>query len=414
MFKIYWFGLFGFTFVLLACAEKTPCPTKPVPMFGTLLSDSRYARENHRAGIRLATVSLAWGRYVPRKEQVDERYLAEIKSRIKAFREAGLQIILDLGMHYPPSWVFQIPHSRFVNQYGDPFIIVNKPGLNVVNAVFNQTVREQQMAYVDRVFNDLGTDFFAVRIGWGPYSELHYPWKGYKGKQNCYWGFDPIAQGKTNGLPPNMKPCPVPGWLPGTPSNHHESARLFLNWYLDSLAQFQNFQITTLRRHYQGRIIVPYANWGIRPGQIAEAVTGDLNGTSFAERYEQTHKGYDFARLIGAINDTNVVVYSTCVNAMAPWPCTVSMVDDDGDDPSKWSPIHYLASCAAQHRPPLTVAGENDGNDNLEAMQISFRRLQAYDLKFFVWAFDFQLHDKQRRYATIADYQRCIAQFRAN
>ncbi len=33
----------------------------------------------------------------------------------------GDQVILDIGLQYPPSWVFSYANSRFVNQYGDSF-----------------------------------------------------------------------------------------------------------------------------------------------------------------------------------------------------------------------------------------------------------------------------------------------------
>ncbi|MBI4976965.1 MAG: hypothetical protein HZC28_05750 [Spirochaetes bacterium] len=381
-------------------------------LYGTLISDTKLAAEDYRAGVRLATVGLSWGRYMPQKGRVDEAYVNEVRSRIKVFTDIGMRVVLDLGMHVPPAWIFDIPHSRFVNQYGDAFVITNKPGLNAVNGVFNQTVRDIQALYAARVFSDLGTNFYGVRIGWGHYSELHYAWKGYNGKKNCYWGFDDIAQGKAPGLAAGVKTCPVSGWLPGTPSGRHTNAAQFIEWYLDSLAQYQQFQITTLRKSYAGYLIALYANWGIRPGQIAEAVADDLDGSSFAERYEQTHKGYDVARFIASIQDDKVIVCGTCVNANSPWPATNNMVDDAGDDPAAWSPIHFISSCAARHRPPLSIGGENDGNDDVAGMRLSFERVRAYGLSFFMWAFDFQLHDKDRRYATIEDYKRHIAEQR--
>ncbi|MEK6796106.1 MAG: hypothetical protein AABZ39_15100 [Spirochaetota bacterium] len=401
---------------MILCAAlvlSTPLTARTTnTIFGTLISDTKHIDEDHRAGVRLATISLSWGRFFPEQERVNEAYVAEVRSRIEMFRTAGMHVVLDPGMHFPPVWIFDVPHSRYVNQYGDAFTITNKPGLNAVNGVFNQAVREAQLSYIARIFTDLGTNFFGIRIGWGHYSELHYAWKGYNGKKNCYWGFDPIAQGRTGGLAAGIKPCPVPGWLPGTPSDGHSNATLFLEWYLDSLAQYQNFQIAAVRRSFSGYCIALYANWGIRPGQLADAAACDLDGTSFAEQYEQTHKGYDFSRFITAITDEKVIVCGTCVNAASPWPMTNDIVRDDGDDPVAWSPIHYLASCAAAHNPPLLVGGENEGNDDVRGMQLSFARVRRFGLAFFMWAFDFQLYDKDKRYATIDDYRNAIERSR--
>lgn len=382
-------------------------PQAPV-LFGTLMSDPKRAVVSRQAGIPLASLSLNWGRFEPQRGHLDETYRDDVRSRLKTFAEAGQEVVLDLGIHYPPLWVFDTPHSRYVNQYGDPFAITNKPGLNAMNGVFNQPIRDAQESYVARVFRELGTNFFAVRLGWGHYSELHYAWKGYLGKKNCYWGFDPIAQGRAPGLAKGLAPCPVPGWHPGDPSEGHEKARLFLDWYLECLAQYQGFQIETLRRHFPGTLLALYANWGIRPGQFEEAISGDLNGSSFAEQYEQTQKGYDFSRFIRKVQDKRVLAYSTCVNAQMPWPMTNTWVDDTGSDPTRWSPVHFIAACANSNQNLMGLGGENDGNDDRPAMALSFQRVKAYDLKIFMWAFDFQLHDPSGRFATLDEYQTFI------
>jgi hypothetical protein len=100
----------------------------------------------------------------------------------------------------------------------------------------------------------------------------------------------------------------VPGWTPGNPSPNGEAAK-FLDWYLDSLVDYQNWQISSLRATgYNGKIMMLYPSWGIRPGQIEEAVATNLNGTTSVEKNGEIQRGYDFARQVRAIEDPKVVL----------------------------------------------------------------------------------------------------------
>src|SRR5690606_18425367 len=123
----------------------------------------------------------------------------------------------------------------------------------------------------------------------------------FAGKANCYWAFDPFAQGKKPGLPAGMTPCPVPGWKPGDASPDHASARAFIHWYLDSLKHYHDWQITTVRKHYAGPLMMLYPSWGIRPGQLDAAIAADLAGTTPAEKNGELQRGFDFARFIGGL-----------------------------------------------------------------------------------------------------------------
>mgnify|MGYP001177576467 FL=1 len=131
----------------------------------------------------------------------------------------------------------------YVNQYSDAFDPTGNPGSNGLNAVFNQHIRTVQATHLANLFKLFGNDFHAFRLGWGLYGELNYPHPDHLGKKNCYWAFDPIAQGKIEGLPPSLTPCPVPGWHPGQPSDNHNHARRFVNWYLKELLLFH---VTTI------------------------------------------------------------------------------------------------------------------------------------------------------------------------
>ena len=51
---------------------------------------------------------------------------------------------------------------------------------------------------------------------------------------------------------------PVPSWKPGAPSKNHTSARVFLNWYMNSLKNYHDWQIKTTRLYHSGRINMLY------------------------------------------------------------------------------------------------------------------------------------------------------------
>jgi hypothetical protein len=369
-------------------AERHASKTPAAYLFGTLQTDPRHIEDNYRAGLRLATLELGWNNYESHDGQFAAQYVARMQEKRDAFLRGGMQVVLDPGVQYPPRWIFDLPHSRYLNQFGQAFADP-APGMNGVNTVFNVALREKQARYLQRIFHDFGKDSYAVRLGGGWYDELNYPPHKYQGRQNCYWAFDAIAQGKAGDLPPGITPCPVPAWLPGTPSPGHRSAEQFLNWYLDCLRNYHDWQITTVRHWYSGRLAMLYPSAGIRPGQLRAAVAGDLAGKTSPEINGEIQRGFDFARFVSGVHDPRVVVYSTWLD-FPPRFC-----DDASPDPRRWSPIHHLASLAQQNPLKLQVWGENTGPGDPQAMDLCFERTRRYSLLGFMWAFEKSLYEKQ-------------------
>lgn len=392
--------------VAICCARSdvpaAPAAKAPTYCFGVLQADPAHAAQDAQAGIRLATLEVSWNRYEPRPGQFDARYLATVRRKADALRGAGMQLVLDLGLQYPPPWLFALPHSRFVNQYGDAYDLP-QPGKQRVNAVFNQALRDREDAYVTQVFADLGRDFFAVRLGWGYYGELNLPLPKFNGHVNCFWAFDDLAQGKAPGLPPGLPPCPQPGWVPGThagPSGGHRAAAEFMDWYCEALRNWQDWQVATVRKSYAGRLAILYPSWGLRPGGLAGAVAHDLEGSTSPELNGETQRAFDFARLVNAIRDPQVIVYTTWIDAHPPG------TNDAGDNPARWSPARYLASLADAHPLHLGKWGENTGRGDVAAMELSFRRMRDNGMLGLMWAFEPDLYDGQ--HATLEDYARLI------
>ncbi len=194
---------------------------------GILQTTVEHAQEDYRAGSRAVVLELAWDRAEPAPGWFDYNYLVEKQAEMEAYQLLRYQVTLDLGMQYPPAWVFDLPHARYMNQFGDVFCS-SEPGVDIPNAVFSQAVRDAQERYVRHVFRVLRDDFVLVRLGWMKYGELAYPAQQFNGHANCYWSFGDLAQGKATGLAQGLAPCPTPGWLPGSGLSTPTTARDFL------------------------------------------------------------------------------------------------------------------------------------------------------------------------------------------
>jgi hypothetical protein len=356
-------------------------------LYGALQDDPSRWTQERAAGLNVTVLEVPWSQYEPRQDAFDAGCIGRLKQRLAAARTAGFRVVLSPGWQYPPAWIFTLPHSRYVNQYGDTFADP-APGMAGFNAVFNQAVRVRQAIFLRRLVADLGTDFLAVRLGGGWYNELNYPPNRYQGQLNCYWAFDDLAQGRLPGLPAGVSPCPVPGWLPGAAAataGVDNPARSFVNWYLDSLQNYHDWQIATARSCFAGALVMLYPSWGIRPGQLDAAIADHLAGRTRAEVSGDVARGIDYARFVGGITDPKVVVYSTWLDAHTG--------NDVGADPDHWEPIHYLSFLALKNPRHLQVWGENTGGNDAAAMAFSFEQARRYHLPGLLWAFDRELYD---------------------
>lgn len=378
---------------------------------GTLMSDTSRTANQVAQGINCVSLTVSWNAFEPQEGVISETYALEIERKLNSFKRSGANVVLDFGMHYPPGWVTQVPNSRYVNQYGDAYILAES-GRNVVNGVFNKTIREKMAAHIGRVLNRFGAEnFFAVRVGGGYWAELHYPDHQFNSKSNCYWGYDAIAKNEVpNMLPEGISPNPVPEWKPGQSSTNNESARQFIHWYIGALSNYQNFQIATIRQHFNGLLNILYADWCVRPGQIDDAIATNLNGSSFAEFYGQLQKGHAPQQHIEALpDDVNLVAYTTSFNSVHPWSHDINFVNEGSSDPKDWSPVHFLSWLANNHNPKLKVWGENSGNNPYSQMQLIFQRIKDYGAMGVMWAFESSLYSSNPSYANLSDFVSLIA-----
>ncbi|HZG67453.1 MAG TPA: hypothetical protein VEZ12_11965 [Herpetosiphonaceae bacterium] len=349
----------------------------------------QHLEEERAAGVGAKVWSLSWREYFPEDGVVDRSYLQHKHAELTALRQEGFAVILSLGFHDTPRWVHSAgDNTYYVNQYGDRYN--SEEGAadrSDANLVFNRTLRPLVAAYVRQVFAEFGGDFAAVRLGGGRFGELTYPSAEYNGKENSYWAFDASA----------LAQSPVPEWRPGDPSPNGEAGR-FLSWYHSALTEFQTWQITMLREHYDGAIMLLYPSWGIRPGDVERAIAQDLDGSTAAERNGEIQRGYDFAAHISAIGDPDVIVTTTWLDADAS--------RDGGTDQRYWSPVKYLARLAADHPLRLAVFGENTGHGDREEMEHAAAQAQLYGLRGMAWFNAEELWSG--RYATLDDYRLII------
>lgn len=352
-------------------------------LFGTLQSDPSHAATQVAAGITVVELGINWDQFEPQEGVLNQAYITQQKAKISSFKTAGAQIVLDLGIQYTPSWVLQYPNSYYVNQFGDQFRPTDS-GKKIANMVFNQTLRDKQAKYMQSVFAQLGTDFYAVRLGGGWYGEVNYPDASYNGHTNAYWGYDLNALGALNNRPVTIPPMPNAQWVVGSNSTNHQEARNFIEWYLNSLKDYHDWQIHTVRQYYSGKLTMMYPSWGIRPGELESAIQNDLQGTTSPEINGEVQRGFDFARFVQGINDPNVIVYTTWIDS--------TYGDDANANPARWNPVHYLSNLAQTHNPPLQMWGENTGNGGNTQLTFSISQMKKFQLIGLMWAFEPQLY----------------------
>jgi hypothetical protein len=341
------------------------------------------------AGVRIKTFNLSWKKVYPANGVLDSSYLERKRRELSQLYESGFDVILLLGYHDVPGWVHEeYADSYYINQYGDRYEDVDNAG--DANLVYNPVLQKLTAGYIQTIFSYFGTNFVAVRIGGGRYGELTYPPAKYANRTNCYWAFDQNAIAKS----------PVPNWRPGDPSPQVEAAK-FLDTYLNSLVAYQNWQIATVRRSYAGSIMVLYPSWGMRPGDEDAAIRGNLSGSTSPEKNGEVQRGFDFARQVMAINDPNVIITTTWLDADAS--------ADNGSDLRYWSPVKYLAYLANRHPLSLPLFGENTGKGTRAEMDLSASQMERYHLVGMAWYNEIELFSGQ--YANLEDYRQVILKY---
>ena len=345
-----------------AVLAAAPAPPSGSMWFGVLQATEAHAQQEAAAGVTVGELELNWSAYEPGPGQFDAGYASQMRNRLNGLRAAGLNVVLDVGMQYPPAWIFNVDgNTRFVNQYGD--VWHGSLSEDVPNAVWDNAVRNAEAAYIARVAADLGAgNFWAVRAGGLLQNELRYPHDKYNGHSNAYWAFDAAAQSLS----------PVPGWRPGQPDSARAAA--FMNWYLQSLTDFQTWLTGTYRASFPSAWLqVLYPSWGLRPGDVDLAVQRNLDGSTAAAGWGTLEMGLDWPRQVAALRDSHVQLYNAWMER-----------GDDGSTASTMAPAHYLATLGAARG--LRTVGENANPGGSPAMMATVvQRARAWGLSGLMW-----------------------------
>jgi hypothetical protein len=324
----------------------------------------------YRRGVRAVLLEASWAAAEPRPGKFDEAYLGELAAQARRYRSMGFKVALNYGMEEAPSWLMALPGAHYVNQYGTAYTAYPVPDL-----IFDTSLRPFAQTFTDKILRLLGPLVCLVRVGGGYDGELAYPPPASGESVNQYWSYGPAAQ----------KKAPDPGWRPC--SKIPGEARAFLTWYLTSLADYQQWQIQSVRTVYAGQIAVLYPSVGFTAAQERQALSDNLCGHTAVEQTGAFARGWDHAQQVSMLSGPGIVVYST-------WT----------DNPAAIDQLGQLA--ARQHLP---LAGENSGYNTAAEMTRAVQEARAWHLTSFFWIRAQQAYCDCSGLATMEEYQHDIA-----
>jgi hypothetical protein len=390
-------------------------------LFGTLQSETSHASRDYNAGVRLATVDLSWASYEPRDGVFDANYISQMKIKISELKNAGFQVSLGVDLHYAPQWVLNLHNANYINQFGN-----STKGPNVV---FSQTIRNKAEVYIKRIMQDLGTEFYSVRIGFAPDAgEMLYPTAtDSQGNSNCYWAYDTNAQGTGKDLPSGMSHTPFPGWKPGQTTYNGRAFTTaqvdqWYQWYIKSLVQTGDWEQAT----FKAAGFTRYFAWllpgsGIRPFDYTREVNNYLGAgvnntdrnydTTVATRAPVWNKVIDY---IADKRNVQIQISSIADASGNPWANGCQPTDKQVTITDKaianWSSSRWITYNA--DRWGLRKTGENPGpHDSVSVMNAAANIMATCHLDAWYYAHDFSLYDGTAGAATINHYANVIQKY---
>lgn len=389
-----------------------PRPSATTPYtFGTLLSDDKNATQLYAAGVRVVHLELGWDLYEPNDGVFDAGYAAAAAQKLKTFQATGLQVVLGVGLQYPPSWVYNYPDSRYIDQDGR--------AAGPVNLTFNAVLRQRAAAYVTRVNQDLGlNNFVAVRIGSGGLTEALYPGADAGGGTNSYWAFDANAQ-RGAGRPATIAANPYPGWHPGQTTYQGQSftaaqVQRWYDWYLGAMVDGINWQLGVYRQlGFAGDEQVLLPGLGSRPDEYRAAIANHLNGVG--DDNHTMGRAAVWNKVIADLTTRErVVIYISSLADGSGGDDSCASADqtvrEDDSQVDSWSAARWISYNATRHG--LAKNGENPGRGDTNTygpnmLRAAVRQMQSCGLQGMMWAHEANLYDRSGG-VTVATYATAI------
>ena len=370
-----------------------------IVLYGTLGTKADTAAAEAGAGVRMAMLEVYWDRFEPRQNVVNQAYAAEVKAAQRAYQDAGMSVTLGLDMASPPSWVFGLADSHYINQYGQR---AGEPAF-----VFSNSVREAAADFMARVAGVVPFGgFLAARITSGGNGEMLYP-------DNGLWAFSSPALTGRN-LPAGMTANPFPGWRPGHTGITGAQVDQWVDWYVGGLVNVTRWAMNTCDSlGFRGYFMPVTPGSGTRPSDLAASAARYLTGDDTTAVGAVWHRYY--AKLP---NKSRVIAYVSSVadgsgnddrTLAADVSVPLSSPDMDG-----WSATRWITRIAHEYQ-LAGIAGENPGygaSRELDEryvdtsadgmMATALRQAKASGFTAFYWAHDVRLWDGTVPFAAYA------------
>jgi hypothetical protein len=375
-----------------AAATAHAASAAPSIIYGTLDTQTAHAATEEAAGVHMAMFELAWNSFEPTRGTVSPSYLATMKSELAAYRAAGQQVTLGLGLENTPAWVFALPDSTYTDQKGNVWA-------GNADLVYSAAVRTAAAQYLSLVAANLPmADFWAIRLGSGSGDgEMLYPGNG------TYMAFGNAALTGT-GLAAGMTPNPDPSWKPGTAGLTQPQIAAWVSWYIGGLDNVTGFEMTTLAGlGFTGYYETLTPGSGTRPDDLATTEKHNLNndgttgvGAVWNLYYNQLPDKTKVIAYISSVADQSGG-NDSCQPADTTLPLTSTAMDS-------WSATRWITRIAAANG--LLTGGENPGyglpasletfyTNTTSAGMMATALAQARSCGFtvFYWAHDIHLWD---------------------
>jgi hypothetical protein len=375
--------------LILSLNAHASTPSSSSPLWGTLDTQTGTAPIEGQDGI-MAMFEFNWASFEPTQGVLSASYLATMKYELASYQAAGQKVTLGLGLQNPPSWVFNLADSTYLDQNGDVS--------TEANFVFSQAVRTAAAQYLSLVNAAIPmSNFYAIRLTSGGDGEMLYPGGG------TYWAFDKAAL-TGQGLAAGMTTNPDPSWKPGTAGLTQAQITTWVNWYIGGLDNVTNWQMQTLSSlGFTGYYETVTPGSGTRPDTLTQTEQANLSndgttgvGAVWNLYYAQLPNKANVIAYISSVAD-NSGSNDTCQASDTSLALTSSTMDS-------WSATRWITRIAGQYG--LAVGGENPGyglpasidsfytnTSSTGMMATAIGMALSCNFKVYYWAHDIHLWD---------------------
>jgi hypothetical protein len=328
------------------------------------------------AGFSSVLVQAVWSKLQPTgSTQLDPWALADVRARIEAAHRAGLGVVFELALHYPPDWALA-DIAPFRDQQGRAWLAPGQPGMDVRDWIWTRRGREAVHRYVGLTLRALGPrtlrEVERVRLGGGTFGELQYPPVGSPANPS-WWSYGactmPVAD-----LAADQQPCPAGAAAPSPLGSWNESDQAYADWHMRGLSVFVVWLVREFRSAgWRGPISVLHPGFGLRDDD--DPTSTDWPGLAYREFAAQ-----------GLNWDDQIHAYSRLADV---WPWSTWL---DASDPhlpatrdSDRAPWRKLAEVAHRYGRSGQMWGENTGATSAGGFQRMTRLATAAGYSGIVW-----------------------------